>query len=180
MKIFYAVVFIVFTAAELSVILQLKRRRQKTGARAVGTGFVLIMLLTLAVYLFDLRVSYFVMLLAVVDLFLDAYAGYYLDYYTTSRVVDRWLHGYGSLAMALLFYNVITLIIEEGGSKVFRALFILCLGIALGAVHEIFEYISDRRYHSQMQKGLKDTNLDNIFNVAGAAAAAVSAYVFML
>ncbi len=31
-----------------------------------------------------------------------------------------------------------------------------------------------------MQKGLKDTNFDAVFNLAGAASAAVFAYVFYL
>lgn len=64
--------------------------------------------------------------------------------------------------------------------RVFLALFILILGIALGAVHEILEFVADIRQNSHMQKGLKDTNLDIIFNVIGSVLAAVAAYFAML
>lgn len=179
MKLFYGIVFIVYAAAEFFIIVRLKKRRQKTGARATIRSFGMILLLTLSVYLFNLKMSYLLMILAVVFVFLDSYIGYYLNYYTKSRIVDRWLHCYGTFTLSLLFYNLILLVTQEGGSKVFRALFVLLLGIALGAVHEIMEFVTDLKQNSKMQKGLRDTNLDNIFNIIGSSLAAATAYFFM-
>ena len=180
MRLFFGGIFIVFAAAELCIIFQLKRRKQKTGLRATVMSFSLISLLTVAIYLFRLDISLFLMILAVVSVFLDSYIGYYQNFYRKSKVVDRGVHCYNTFALSLLFYNIIMLLTEEGGSKTFRALFVLLLGIALGSVHEILEFIADIRHNTQMQKGLKDTNFDIIFNMIGSISAAAAAYFFMV
>lgn len=179
MKIFYCIIFLVYAAAELCILVQLKRKRQKTGLRATAFSFGFMILLTLAVFLFGLNISYFLMILSLVSVFLDSYVGYYQDLYKKSRATDRWLHAYGTFALALLFYDIIRILVKEGGSKAFRALFVLLLGVALGAAHEIMEFIADIRLNSHMQKGLRDTNLDSIFNILGAVAAAAAAYFFI-
>lgn len=180
MKIFFGIAFILFSAADIYILLKLKKRKQKVGARATLTSFVFIFLLTLIVYIYSLKVSYLVMLLVTVSLFLDAYVGYYLNYYSKSRVMDRYQHGYGTFAFTLLFFNLITLFVEKGGSKLFQVLFVLFLGIAIGAVHEIIEFVSDLKHQSTMQKGLRDTNVDIIFNILGSSLAAGAAYLFMI
>lgn len=183
MRIFFGILFMFFAAVEIFIIFKLKKRKQKIGVKATAVSFGLFFLLTVIVYLFDLKVSYLIMLLATISLFLDAYVGYYLNYYSKSKVVDRYLHAYGTFALALLFYMIIILLVEEGGSKLFRALFVLFLGNALGAIHETTEFMTDTkrtsRQQTKMQKGLQDTNFDIIFNILGSVAAAAAAYFFM-
>ncbi len=179
MKIFFGIAFVCYAVAEIYITLKLKRRKQKVGVKVTAVSFSLFFILTFIIYLLNVNISYFIMLLAALSLFLDAYVGYYLNYYLKSRVVDRYLHAYGTFAMALLFYNLIILLTDKGGSKLFQTLFVLFLGIALGTVHEIVEFVTDSQLKSTMQKGLRDTNFDTIFNGLGSSAAAAAVFFFM-
>jgi uncharacterized membrane protein YjdF len=74
---------------------------------------------------------------------------------------------------------------RSGGSKIFRALFIVFLGISIGAIFEIIEFIIDthKKEESQrakMQKGLKDTDFDLICDIIGSALGSIFAYFMYL
>jgi hypothetical protein len=155
-------------------------KRQKVGARASIVSFSMLFTYTLIILIIDLHISYIILLLSIIALFFYSYVGFYLQYFKKSRVFDRFLHGYGTFTFTLLVYESIIIIILNGGSKFYQALFVFFLGIALGSIHEIIEFIADMSQHSQMQKGLRDTNFDMVFNVLGAAAAAAAAYLFII
>lgn len=48
----------------------------------------------------------------------------------------------------------------------------------MGAIHEVMEFDTDLRQNSKMQKGLKDTNFDIVFDIIGSVLAA--AVVFLM
>jgi Na+/melibiose symporter-like transporter len=113
-------------------------------------------------------------------LFLNSFAGYYLEYFWRSARFDRYLHAYSVFSYALLFYFIIMRLTDSGGTKLFHALFIVFLGISLGTLFEISEFRTDSKRNTRMQKGLKDTNFDIIFDIAGASAAGLFAYFAIL
>ena len=67
MDLFYGFL-IILLAAEFCVIVRLKSEKKKIGYRK-AVGFGLVILLTLAVLIFDLKLSYLLIVLAAVSLF---------------------------------------------------------------------------------------------------------------
>ena len=101
---------------------------------------------------------------------------YYLKLYEISRVFDRYLHAFGAFTFALLVYFILGRFIEYGGSRTFLALYVLTLGVTVGTIFELFEFCMDIKEAANMQKGLRDTNTDMLFNLLGSFAAAVCAF----
>jgi hypothetical protein len=64
--------------------------------------------------------------------------------------------------------------------KLYAAIFVFALGITIGTVFEIIEFVFDKSKHTKMQKNLKDTDVDMVFNVIGSVFAAVISYFFIL
>jgi len=103
------------------------------------------------------------------------FIGKYLNVYHRSIIYDRYLHLFGSFSFALLFFSIINntmALVNEGW--IFTSFFIIILGIAIGVLVEIAEFIHDSFSKKDMyQHGLVDTNLDMIFNVIGSCIAGV-------
>ena len=88
---------------------------------------------------------------------------------------------YGTFAYALLLYGIIDGLLKPSVSpRLYAALFIVALGIAVGAVFETVEYFVDKTMPVKTQRGLKDTDVDLICDVIGAALAGIAAYLFWL
>ncbi|MFT9057152.1 MAG: hypothetical protein ABF449_11180, partial [Ethanoligenens sp.] len=60
-------------------------------------------------------------------------------------------------------------------SKIYKAGFVATIGISLGCLFEIYEFILDSISHSNHQHGLTDTNFDLISDVIGAVIAGIVA-----
>ncbi len=130
---------------------------------------------------FGIGVPYLVRLLAVIALFAHTFLGYYKDRYTRSQIFDRYLHVYGSFAYALLVYGIINGLLKPSVSpRLYAVLFIVALGIAVGAVFETIEYFIDKRMPVKTQRDLKDTDVDLICDVIGSVLAGIAAYFFWL
>ncbi len=101
--------------------------------------------------------------------------GQYYDLYKTSSVFDKALHLFGAFGISLFLYELlISLIYPVSISDSILLIFILIvsIGVTIGTLFEIMEFILDKIFDTNNQKGLKDTNLDLIFNVLGATIAA--------
>lgn len=177
MKPIFITVFVLFCIAELILIIRLGARKNRVGAEATATSFGLFCFYLLLALLFKWSIPYYILLLGILALLLNSFVGYYLNFFERSTRFDRYLHGYGAFTFALLGYFTITSVTISGGSRLFQALFIAFLGIALGAIYEIVEYITDTRQGTRHQKGLKDTDFDLLFNCLGSALAAFLFYI---
>lgn len=109
------------------------------------------------------------------ELSVHNFAGKYLDLYLKSAIFDKVLHIFGIYAVVLFLYSIINQIMEMSfNSKLNKFVFITLLGISLGAIFEIIEFILDvtinPRVHNQID--LIDTNLDIIADIVGALIAA--------
>jgi hypothetical protein len=74
-------------------------------------------------------------------------------------------------------------IIPVDYSKVYVSIFIATIGISLGCILEIFEFISDsnsKPNEQRNQHGPVDTDFDLISNVIGSAIAGVASYFLIL
>jgi hypothetical protein len=180
MKEIFAASLVLFVIVQLFIIYQLYKKKKKVGSHSTLISFILFCILLVAIYIFRINVPLYVLLLCIIVLLLNSIIGYYLEYFWKSITIDRYLHGFGIFSFTLLFYFVITDLAISGGAKLYQALFIAFLGISLGAIYEISEFRTDSKRNTRMQKGLKDTNVDIVFDVIGACAAAVFGYFIIL
>jgi len=180
MKLFFLVLLMMHSIAQVYVIAQFQRQKNKSLAKQVAFSFAFLCVLLAAVYLFDWKIPFLVLILAVITNLIDSMFGYYLDFYSRSQTFDRYFHAFGTFSSSLFSYFLIINLTVPGGSKLFRAIFIFMLGLALGALYEIFEYFTDQIQRIHNQKGLKDTNFDLLFNLIGAVIAATLAYFKVL
>ncbi|MGI6261320.1 MAG: hypothetical protein ACOYJR_05715 [Acutalibacteraceae bacterium] len=92
------------------------------------------------------------------------------------------LHAFGAFSFSLFLYCILDDFIPTGGSLLFRSLFIFLLGNTLGVFFELLEMLHDtkKKKESKSQKGLRDTDMDMIFNLFGSAPAGLFAYFRIL
>lgn len=176
----FIIILIVFCIIEIYVLRAFIIRKTMLAFQSSSVSFGLFWLLLVAIYILNLDIPYFSLILVIFVLFFNSYLGYYLDLYNKSKIFDRILHAFGSFSFALFFYYFLSNFLEYGGSSTFRALYIFLLGISLGAIFEIIEYFIDSKRDLKMQRGLKDTDADIISDIIVSMAAATFAFYTLM
>lgn len=185
MPIWMLIVFLAFSAVVLYAAGALHKKGGKQPAKACIASYVSFTLIFLAVWIFSFSVPAYILLLAMLAVLISCLFGYYFNWYNRSIVFDRYLHAYGSFSFALLAFSMVQSLFETGGSRAFQTLFVVTLGMAIGAVFELVEAAIDAKKHKKgqpgpdAQRGLADTDFDLIGNCIGSLAAGVFA-VFVL
>jgi len=175
-----AALFLIFFCSLLYAVLQLKKKGERVAQKAAAGSLALYTLVLAAALLFRLDVPYYVLWLGMAAVWLNSFAGYYLDRYNTSARFDRYLHAFGSFSFALLLYCLVRSVAQEGGDRFFRAAFVWALGGFAGGAFEVFEFMKDRREGTRAQRGLKDTDTDLAADLIGSFAAGVFAFFLLL
>ncbi len=131
-------------------------------------------------YRFDFQIKYYLIILVILSYIGSVFVGEYLNIYNTSKHYDWFLHCFGSFSVSLFSYALIEkLIVQINYPIILRTILIASLGIALGVLFEILEFLLDVIFRTYHQKGLVDTNMDLIWNIGGSIIAAFSSiYVF--
>lgn len=123
-------------------------------------------------YKFKFYVNPLIIFLVIISFIGHSLIGEYLNVYTSSKYFDRFLHAFGSLALSLFFYSILDkLTIHSMNSQFYVSTFVATIGISLGCIFEVFEFILDTTSNSKNQHGLKDTNFDMISDIIGATIA---------
>ncbi len=174
------IVLVIFSLIELLFLKAFTKRKNKTASKSTIASIAFLALMYITSYFFDLKVPDAAYILISISLFFDSYFGYYRNLYYRSRKYDRAQHAIGSFSFAIFFYFFLSNIFQYGGSRSFRAFYILLLGVFWGSIYEIIEFISDLNNREKMQRGLRDTNFDMISNVIGSLFAAFLAYFIFL
>ena len=159
--------------------------RLRGGGDRMTSGLVINNLLSYtalaaAVLLLRLDVPHYALWLGTLTVWLSGFMGHYLGKYTSSVWFDRCLHVFGSFSFALIVYCVIRSFAPEGGSVLFRALFVWALGGFVGAAFEVMEFIHDKTKGTRNQHGLQDTDTDLAANLIGGFLAGAFAFFFLL
>lgn len=175
METVFYVLLILFVLTEIFITIRYIQKGKSKSAKAALIPSCLLVIYLLALCVFRIVMPYIVLALATITVLLHTYIGLYLNLYRRSKIYDRYLHGFGSFSFALLIYLTISKVTVPGGSVVFRAVFVAALGIAAGALFEIFEFVHDLKNITDLQRGLTDTDFDLIFDVIGSASAAILA-----
>lgn len=126
-------------------------------------------------YKLKFHVSIFIILLVLITIIGNSLIGNYLNVYNTSKYYDRLLHALGAFSFSLFCYSILTkttpLTIHP---KLYIPVFVASMGISLGCIYEIYEFILDSAIKSNNQHGLKDTNFDLISDVIGSVIAGIA------
>jgi len=112
----------------------------------------------------------------------DSFLGLYLDYYLTSSIFDKVQHVFGSYAFSLFVYSIICKLTQPTIGRGFTFIFIITLGLSIGAVYEISEFLGDSLAKPRIpsQPNLLDTNLDLIADVIGSLFAAIHVTIILV
>ncbi len=176
----FIIIFIAFSLAELWIVIRFILQKNRLYLQAVLTMFTAIFLYILSDLIFGIGVPRLVLLTVMVSIFAQAYFGYYKDLFMRSRVFDRYLHAFGTFSFALFFYSLLDIIMNPSITpKLFISVFVFTLGMTVGVVFEIIEFVLDKIKHTRMQKDLKDTDFDMVFDIIGSVCAAAVAYFFL-
>jgi len=172
------ILFVVFLLILIPAIIKLYRQKESQRAKAIASNCISFSLLFSFVLLFRIEVPYWTILLTMIASFISGFFGQYQRMYYRSIVFDRYLHSYGSFSFALLFFYLLDHFLTMGGSPLFIALFAFLLGNTLGVIFELLEFFHDLKPANTIksQHGLKDTDMDMLFNLFGAMGAAVFIY----
>lgn len=174
------VVFVVFSAISLYAVSALNRKQRKFPAQAALSSYIVFSLVFLCIWIFHFTIPAYIVLLAMLAIFINCFFGHYLDWFNRSKVFDRYLHTYSSFSFALLAYCLVLNLFVTGGSKAYQSLFVFTIGMALGAIFELIEARSDSKKGTNNQRGLQDTNMDLLGDLIGSLLAGVFAYCFVL
>lgn len=157
------------------LILALKGRTDYSWSIFVTTGAWIVY--TILEVKFDIKISQYIRIVMMLTLFADAFFGYYLSLYEKSLVFDKILHVFGTYSITLFFYSLIIKMQNEPLNKIIIFIFIVCLGLSIGSVYEILEFIGDNVSHPEPpnQPSLLDTDLDLIGDLLGALIAGIHA-----
>jgi len=172
----FFVIMAVYCIVNIWILLKFIRQGKRMQAQSTAVSFGLFWLVFLSDLIFHLNLPALDFILLMAALILHSFFGVYLDLFHRSKTFDRLVHGFGAFSYAILVYDILSNFIQYGGSVLFRSLYAMLLGISIGAVYEIYEFAADAKRTDKMQHGLRDTDFDLIFDVAGALGAAVFIY----
>ncbi|WP_371371629.1 hypothetical protein [Sporomusa aerivorans] len=129
---------------------------------------------------YNMTVPNYIRALVMVAVLSDSFIGLYLNLYVTSSVFDKIQHVYGSYAFSLFAFTILHRLLHPVVSRAFNCLLVILIGLSIGAVYEIGEFIGDLVARPQVpsQPSLLDTNLDLIADFTGALIAAVHVAFF--
>jgi uncharacterized membrane protein YjdF len=126
---------------------------------------------------YGIEIKSYIRVLVMTMIISDSFFGLYLDLYSSSTVFDKIQHIFGSYAFALFAYNLICQLTQPVISRAFRFILVISLGLSIGALYEITEFIGDLTAKPKVpsQTSLLDTDLDLIADAIGSLLAAVHA-----
>lgn len=166
--------FLVLQAA-MMIVLADRGRMDYVWSITVSTCFWLFY--TFLEVRYCLRMSTYVRILMVLAIFFDAFFGYCFNLYENSAVFDKLMHVFGTYAFSLFAYILVMQMQTAAINRPVKFILVLCLGLSLGVVYEIFEFIGDNVSHPvpPNQPSLWDTDIDLIGDLIGASLAAFHA-----
>ena len=166
---------IFFLTIQIVLIFELARQGHDSYTRSVMVTTGIWALYTFLEARYGFYMNTYVRVMIALTVLFDSFFGCYLDLYTTSFVFDKMLHVFGTYALSLFAYVLVVQLLKHPVHSLFKFILIVSLGVSLGAVYEILEFLTDTISHPVpiSQPSLLDTDLDLIADVIGANIAAI-------
>lgn len=138
-------------------------------------SYILYLIFLIIQYKLKFHVNAFIILLVLITITGNNLIGNCLNVYNHSKYYDRFLHAFGSFSFALFYYSILAKItVHTIYPKFYVSIFVAAIGISLGCIFEIYEFIMDSTTNSKNQHVLKDTNFDLISDIIGSAIAGIA------
>jgi len=168
-------------AANTFFYIRLRLTHHNLRAQPILAAFLPFLVYTVCVLVFHWAVPTHVLLWAMAAQFVQTCFGYYLDRFERSARFDRYMHVLMCFAYSLLLFSTLTALSGGTISRLYAALFVFTIGLSVGVVVELFEFVADRWSKSPIrhQKGLRDTDMDMVSNAIGSVLAGFYAYLFL-
>lgn len=162
----------------LTIFLLIKIGRDKyEGIIAATSLFIIYTLLELK---YNLQLNNYIRIISIITILAHSILGRYFNFYNTRPSFDILLHTFGTYSFSLFAYSLISQIFPNyHRSNHYIFIFVITLGISLGTIFEIIEFLFDILINSSTkhQNGLIDTNLDLIADSFGAIIAALHLFL---
>lgn len=164
--------FLIVNGAVITALL-IAKSSYTAGVTASTASFILYSLLENK---YRLNISNYIRANVVLTITFHNFLGKYLNLYVRSFLFDNPLHVYGNYSFTLFFYALIAQVFHpQFRSQWSKFLYIVLLGISLGLIFELGEFVLDIISQPIIpnQQGLNDTNFDMLFDLCGSIIAAV-------
>lgn len=172
--------FIIFSVFEVISLMGFIKRNDKILINETLLSYLLISAFLLCIYLFNLAIPKYMIILALVTIVGHTFLGNLLNLYFKSKTFDRYLHAFGTFSFSLLAYAFIIVITGQVITSIlFGAIIVFAFGMALGVIFEILEFISDKTKKTYHQHGLQDTDYDMLFDFIGSLIAAIFSAIYI-
>ena len=171
---------LIFSLFEVFIIVNFFRQKRYRFFIENIIIFLKVLLFFYFIFKSKLQIHTFIISFFVISIFGHTFLGQYLNIYNKSKYYDRFLHLMGTFSYSLFTYSIINNILRPiNYPKFYVTLFVITIGITIGAMFEIFEFAQDTFLKTKNQHGLKDTNFDLISDVLGSIIAGISSiFVF--
>jgi hypothetical protein len=179
MRWFLILSLLIYSLIEMLILRAFIRKKEKEALTSTAVSFVFVWAVLIASFLFDFAMPDFTFIFLIFFLLIHSYFGYDRKWYDKSKKFDRIAHVIGSFSSALFFYYFFSHFFLYGGSKAFRAFYVLLIGISIGVIYELTEFVSDLKHSKKMQRGLRDTDIDMVSDLIGSFGAAVFAFFIL-
>ncbi len=165
----------IFLTALFAIIIGLIEQGRWDHAQNIAVKACVWLIYTFFEVKYNIQLSNYTRLIVITVLFCDSFVGLYLNLYVTSTIFDKILHVFGSYAFSLFAYTLICKLTHPAINQAFRFLFVISLGLSIGAIYEISEFIGDLIFQpsAPSQPSLLDTDLDLIADAIGSLIAAI-------
>lgn len=165
----------IFLALFIVIIIGVLEQGRYDYAKNIAIKAALWVIYTFLEMKYNVQLSNYIRVLVMAVLLSDSFAGLYLNLYATSAIFDKIQHVFGSYAFSLFVYTLICTLTRPVINRAFSLFFIISLGLSIGAIYEIGEFIGDATMRPAIpsQPSLLDTNLDLLADLGGALLAAI-------
>lgn len=180
-KYYFIINLLIFTVAQFYLISRYATQRKSGKTVQSLLSYLVVTALLLYEYNARLNLPGFVITCSILTVIGHSLIGDYLGYYYKSKIYDRYLHSFGTFSFTLLVFSGLNhMVAPFGTSQFYTSLFVVTLGISIGTLFEILEFIHDSFSKKiACQHGLTDTNFDMIFNFFGAIIAGLVTPYFL-
>jgi len=167
---------IIFFALQLFIIVSLIITQKSDYIRDVIFITTIAALYILLEAKYSILVNNFIRLCLTIVILVHEIAGKIFDLYLISATFDKYLHAFGIYSLVLFVYTIMKQFTKmDFKSWLNKFIFLVLVGISLGAIFEILEFLADTIITQKLpnQPNLLDTDLDLIADVVGALIAAL-------
>lgn len=161
-------IHIIFSVILLFTLAEFIAKKQHHFAHNTIAAYLLYLIFVYFENRLRLNVKVHIKALVMATIAFHSVLGQFFNLYHRVYWFDSALHLFGSFSFSIFYYAILFSVFGTFSKfKVPTFLFITSVGVMLGVLFELIEFITDILLGTHHQDGLKDTNIDLIFDMLG-------------